>query len=195
MFRIGLTGGIGSGKTTVARIFEVLGVPVYYADITAKRLMNEDESLSLALQDAFGKEIYADGKLERKLLAEKVFNDEKKLQLLNSIVHPLTIQDAEKWVKEQTSSYIIKEAALLFESGSNKALDFVIGVSAPLQLRMERAIARDNVTREQVTARMNKQMDEAKKMDLCDFVIINDEQQMLIPQVLELHQKFLHSKK
>ncbi|MEO6327377.1 MAG: dephospho-CoA kinase [Ginsengibacter sp.] len=191
MLRIGLTGGIGSGKSTVAGIFEVLGIPVYYADVAAKKLMNESEVLKAALQKEFGKDIYSNGRLDRKLLGEKVFNDKKKLDLLNSIVHPVTIEDAEKWISQQTSPYIIKEAALLFESGSNKYLDFIIGVSAPLQLRIERTIARGEITYEQVTARMNKQMDEETKLSLCDYIITNDEQQLLLPQALKLHQQFM----
>jgi dephospho-CoA kinase len=191
MLRIGLTGGIGSGKTTVARIFEVLGIPVYYADVAAKRLMDEDETLKKLLKAEFGNAIYINEKLDKKLLAEIVFNDAKKLELLNSLVHPVTINDAESWIKQQSSPYIIKEAALLFESGSNTSLDFIIGVSAPLQLRIERAMMRDGITKEQVIARLNKQMDEEEKIALCNFVLINDEQHMLLPQVLELHQKFL----
>lgn len=195
MLRIGLTGGIGSGKTTVAGIFEVLGIPVYYADTAAKRLMNENEVLRKELQNEFGKKIYPNGKLDTKLLADIVFNDEQRLQLLNSLVHPATIEDAENWISKQTTSpYIIKEAALLFESGSNKNLHFVIGVSAPLELRIKRAMVRDKITRSEVMARINKQMSEEKKLSLCDFVIINNEEQMLIPQVLELDQKFLHGR-
>ncbi len=127
MLRIGLTGGIGSGKTIVARIFKTLGVPVYYADVAAKKLMNENEELTKAIKIQFGNDIYRNGELDTKALAAMVFNDEVKLALLNSIVHPATIKDAEHWMKQQTSPYIIKEAALLFESGSNKYLDIVIG--------------------------------------------------------------------
>jgi dephospho-CoA kinase len=191
MLRIGLTGGIGSGKSTVARIFETLAIPVYYADIAAKKLMNENEELTKAIKVQFGNNIYLNGKLNTKALAAMVFNDEAKLSLLNSLVHPATIKDAEDWIEQQTSPYIIKEAALLFESGSNRYLDLIIGVNAPLELRIQRAMARDNITREQVTARINKQMDEEEKLALCDYVIINDEQQMLLPQVLQLHEKFL----
>lgn len=191
MLRIGLTGGIGSGKTTVARIFEILGISVYYADVAAKRLMNQDEELIKAISLQFGNDIYFNGKLNRKDLAALVFKDEDKLALLNSLVHPATIKDAEDWMKQQVSPYIIKEAALLFESGSNKYLDIVVGVSAPLQLRMQRTMLRDKITIEQVTARTNKQMNEEKKLALCDYVIINDEQQMILPQVLQLHEKFL----
>ena len=191
MLKIGLTGGLGSGKSTVAHIFEVLGIPVYYADAASKRLMNDDEKVKAAVQNAFGKEVYPGGKLDRKYLSEIVFKDEKKLELLNSIVHPATLLDAAEWLKKQTAHYAIKEAALIFESGSNKALDFVIGIESPLPLRLQRAMKRDNISREQAMARIEKQMNEEKKISLCDFVIINDEQQMVIPQVLALHQKFL----
>ena len=191
MLKIGLTGGLGSGKSTVAHIFEVLGIPVYYADAASKRLMNDDEKVKAAVQNAFGKEVYPGGKLDRKYLSEIVFKDEKKLELLNSIVHPATLLDAAEWLKKQTAHYAIKEAALIFESGSNKALDFVIGIESPLPLRLQRAMKRDNISREQAMARIEKQMNEEKKISLCDFVIINDEQQMVIPQVLELHRKFL----
>ena len=191
MLRIGLTGGLGSGKSTVAHIFEVLGVPVYYADAASKRLMNDDEIVKAAVQNAFGKEVYPGGKLDRKYLAKIVFNDEKKLGLLNSIVHPATLDDAAEWISKQTVPYIIKEAALIFESGSHQSLDHVIGVKAPLPLRLQRAMKRDNISRDEAMARINRQISEEIKMRLCDFIITNDEQQMVIPQVLELHQKFI----
>ena len=195
MLKIGLTGGIGSGKTTIAGIFEVIGIPVYYADIAAKNLMNENKIVRDAIENSFGKNSYLNNKLNREYLAQAVFNDEEKLALLNSIVHPATINDADIWMKKQTSSYIIKEAALLFESGSNKYLDFIIGVSAPIELRIQRTMARDKIERSQVMERISKQMPEETKLGLCDFIIINDEQQMLIPQVLELHQKLLQLSK
>ena len=191
MLKIGLTGGLGSGKSTVAHIFEVLGIPVYYADAASKRLMNDNEKVKADVQNAFGKEVYPDGKLDRKYLAEIVFNDESKLELLNSIVHPATLCDAEEWLKKQTTAYAIKEAALIFESGSNKFLDFVIGVRSPLTLRLQRAIKRDNISGDEAMLRINKQMDEEEKINLCDFVIVNDEQQMIIPQVLALHKSLL----
>jgi len=191
MLRIGITGGLGSGKSTIAHIFEVLGIPVYYADAASKKLMNEDEKLKVAVQNLFGKEVYPEGKLDRKYLAKIVFKDEKKLELLNSIVHPATLLNAAEWMKQQTSSYAIKEVALIFESGAHKSLDYVIGVKSPLELRLQRTIQRDNISKDDAMARITKQMDEEAKINRCDFVIINDEQQMLIPQVLELHQKFL----
>ncbi len=191
MLRIGLTGGIGSGKSTVAAVFEVLGIPVYYADDAAKRLMNEAPSLKAAITKAFGEESYLDGKLNRTFLASVVFKDKNKSSLLNSIVHPATLADAASWMKAQKSPYCIKEAALIFESGSQAGLDLVIGVSAPLSLRVQRVMHRDHISREDVLARIDKQLDESMKMKLCDFVIRNDEQELLIPQVLALHGKFL----
>ena len=191
MLRIGLTGGIGSGKSTVARIFSVLGIPVYDADSSAKRLMAENENLKGKIIEHFGKELYHNGQLNTKHLAEQVFNDPEKTELLNSIVHPATITDAEEWMKKQKSPYLIKEAALIFESGSNKFLDKIIGVSSPLDLRIERTMKRNKITVSQVMDRINLQMDEEEKMNLCDYIIFNDEQQMLIPQVLQLHEQFL----
>lgn len=195
MLSIGLTGGIGSGKTTVAGIFEVLGIPVYYADDAAKRLMAEDENLKAAIENNFSKEAYKNGKLDRKYISDIVFNNPDKLALLNSIVHPATIKDAHEWIQKQNSPYIIKEAALLFESGANKKLDYVIGVKAPLDLRISRTMKRDNLSREEILSRMNKQMNEEAKLALCDYIIVNDEQQLVIPQVLQLHEKFLQLSK
>ena len=191
MLRIGITGGIGSGKTTVADIFHVLGIPVYKSDDASKRLMVEDKDLKKNIIESFGEESYVNGILNRKYLAAQVFNDSQKIALLNSFVHPATINDARRWTEKQNSAYTIKEAALIFESGSDEFLDYVIGVKSPLSLRVERAMRRDNVTRQQVEARMKLQMDEDEKMKRCDFIIINDEQQMLIPQVLLLHERFL----
>lgn len=191
MKRIGLTGGIGSGKSTVAQIFELLGIPVYYADAASKRLMNEDDELKNKIKNAFGKDVYINNELNRKYLSELVFNDSEKVNLLNSLVHPATIKDALQWMQMQKAPYIIKEAALIFESGSNKYLDYVIGVEAPQALRIQRTMDRDNISAQQVEDRMSKQMDEYEKMRLCDFVIINDEQQLVIPQVIFLHEKFL----
>jgi len=191
MVNIGLTGGIGSGKTTVAKIFELLGIPVYYADDAAKRIMNEDEELKTAIQKQFGKEAYKTGELDRSYLSAKVFTDPFQLEILNSLVHPATIRDARKWMSQQKTSYTIKEAALIFESGSAEHLDYVIGVYAPVKLRIKRAMERNHMTYDDVVQRMNKQLDENMKMKLCDFVIYNDEEHLLIPQVIELHQKLL----
>ena len=191
MLRIGLTGGIGSGKSTVARIFEILGIPVYYADDAAKQLMNNDAELRAAIINSFGEKAYAGEELDRSYLASIVFDDPKKLEQLNALTHPATISDANKWMKRQTSPYIIKEAALIFESGSNQHLDLVIGVSAPIDLRIKRVMQRDNISDDVVRARIARQMDEEMKMKLCDFVLQNNEKQLLIPQVLHLHHSLL----
>ena len=188
---IGITGGIGSGKSMVAKVFEVLGIPVYYADDAAKRLMNEDEDLQQQLIASFGDAIYTNGLLNRKVLATLVFNDTKKLSLLNSIVHPVTIKDGEAWMKKQVAPYTIKEAALIFESGANKYLDKVIGVYAPAPLRLQRVMLRDNLPEEAVKARMEKQMDEETKMGLCDYIINNNGQELVIPQVMKIHEMLL----
>jgi len=189
--KIGITGGIGSGKTTVARIFEVLGIPVYYADDAAKRIMNEDEFLKKEIIKNFGELSYVDGKLNREYLASIVFNDKKKLAILNALVHPATIRNSAQWMKCQTTPYAIREAALIFESGGQDQLDYVIGVSAPLELRIERAMHRDKLTRQQVLDRMDRQINETIKMRLCDFVIVNDAKKPVIAQVLKLHETFL----
>lgn len=188
MTKIGITGGIGSGKTTVCRIFEVLGIPVYYADIEAKRLMQEDPGLMAAIRDHFGKEVYdSRGRLDRALLAGMVFGRKEKLEELNALVHPATIRDANEWVGRQTAPYVIKEAALMFESEAFHHVDQVIGVYAPEALRIQRTMHRDGISRGQVLERMRHQLDEEVKMRLCDYVIYNDEQQAVIPQVLQLH--------
>ena len=154
--------------------------------------MNEDENLKQALRKEFGEKVYTDdGQLNRKYLADIVFNNTEQLEKLNALVHPAAIAMGLQWAEKQTAPYIIKEAALMFEAGSAFNLNYVIGVSAPQHLRIQRAMQRDNISREDVLARMSKQIDEHIKMKLCDFILINDEQQMLIPQVLKLHQMFL----
>ena len=190
MIKVGLTGGIGSGKTTVARIFETLGIPVYYADDAAKRLMNSNEELKSLIIKHFGEESYQHGELNRKYIASIVFNDKEKLELLNSLTHPITMQDALVWMNKQTTPYVIKEAALLFESGAAEQLDYIIGVYAPQHIRVKRVMDRDKTTIEEIMKRVSRQIDEEMKMKLCDFVITNNDQQLVIPQVLELDKKF-----
>jgi dephospho-CoA kinase len=192
MLKIGLTGGIGSGKTTVAKVFEVLGIPVYYADEAAKELMHTNELLKQQLILHFGKETYLEGgQLNRKHLSSIVFNNKEKLELLNSLVHPATIADAKEWFSKQQAPYVIKEAALLFESGTAEGLDYIIGVTAPTALRIKRVMERDGVTAEEVKRRMTNQVDEVIKMKLCDFVVHNNEQELLLPQALALHNELI----
>jgi len=193
--KVGITGGIGSGKTTVINIFKTLGIPVFDADTAAKIAMHENEEVKNKIIELFGEAAYVNDELNRKYISGIVFNDALKLEQLNAIVHPVTIAMAEEWMQQQTSAYVLKEAAILFESGAAAGLDYVIGVYAPQHLRIQRAMQRDNVTREEVLKRMAKQIDEHMKMKLCDFVITNDEQQMLIPQVLQVHEKLLSLKK
>ncbi len=191
MLKVGLTGGIGSGKSTVAKIFEVLNVPVYYADAAARRLMHEDESLVGQIRALFGENAYLDKKLNSEFIGTQVFSNQEKLEALNKIVHPATLADAEAWIKLQQTPYIIKEAAILFESGADKQLDLVIGVYSPPELRIERIMKRDGSSREIILQKMSRQMNEEEKMERCDFVLTNDEQSSLLSQVLELHQKLL----
>ena len=195
MFIAGITGGIGSGKSIVAEMFRVLGVPVYDADRAAKRLMQEDEELKKQIINLFGESSYINRKLNTAYLSSVVFENPDELDKLNKIIHPATIEDAKKWFSQQHAPYVVKEAALLFESGSVKDLDFVIGVFAPQTLRIKRVMNRNNMTAEDVKNRMKKQIDEQIKMRLCDAVINNDDTQLVIPQVLTLHEKLLEKSK
>ncbi|MEI6586278.1 MAG: dephospho-CoA kinase [Sediminibacterium sp.] len=191
MLKIGLTGGIGSGKTTVSQIFKILGVPVFDADTAAKEAMEHNPVLKEKLIATFGAAVFVEHKLNRKYLADIVFNDAHQLDVLNALVHPITIAAAADWFATQNSPYVIKEAALIFEAGAGVGLDFVIGVFAPTALKIKRVMDRDHLSREDVLSRMNRQIDDQIKMKLCDFVIQNDNQALLTKQVLELHEKFL----
>jgi dephospho-CoA kinase len=192
MLKIGLTGGIGAGKSTVASIFKVLGVPVFDADATAKNILNTDLVLREQVIAAFGSESYKNGLLDRKYLATLVFNNPDQLAKLNALVHPATIADADKWASSYSDRpYIIKEAALLFEAGTHEGLDYIIGVTAPVELRITRVMARDQVSREEVLSRMQHQLDDTEKMKRCNFVIYNNDASLVIPQVLALHARFI----
>lgn len=191
MLRIGITGGIGSGKSTVARIFQSLGIPVYSSDIEAKRLMKEDPAMREAIRLVFGSDSYQGTQPNTRYLASVVFNDPIALEKLNAIVHPATIADAKKWMQAQQSPYVIKESALLFESGAAGELDRIIGVYAPIALRIQRVMQREPIDREAVIARMNRQLDEEIKRKLCDHVLVNNEQQPLLDPVLKLHAELL----
>lgn len=189
--KIGLTGGIGSGKTTIAKMFEALGIPVYYADNATKELYQTDSILKEKLIQTFGDNTYLNGIFNPQYLRDIVFNDPEKLEQLNQIVHPATIQDAQLWLNKQTAPYVIKEAALIFESGSQRDLDLTIGVTAPLEIRINRVINRDGLTKQEILARMSRQIDDNIKMRLCDEVLLNDDKTPLLPQVLALHEKLL----
>lgn len=190
MLKIGITGNIGGGKTTVSKIFEVLGIPVFYADDAAKKVMVEDPILIDALKKTFGTESYFNGTLNRKHIASIVFNDETQLVKLNSLVHPAVFRAFDNWVAKQHAPYVIKEAALLFESTSYKMCDYSVMVTAPLELRITRVMQRDGFTRAEVESRNARQFSEEKKIQLANYVILNDDTELVIPQVLELHKKF-----
>lgn len=191
MLKVGITGGIGAGKSVVCRVFETLGIPVFNADETAKKLMETDSALVAAIKDLFGDNIYTGHRLDRKKLASIVFEQPVLLEKLNALVHPATIAYGRKWMEEQDAPYTIKEAAIFFESGSDKEMDVMIGVSAPEELRIKRAMQRPGMTREKVLQRMASQMDDAEKMKRCDYVITNDDTAALISQVVALHNTLL----
>lgn len=192
MKKIGITGGIGSGKTTVCKIFESLGIPVYYADDRAKALMIENIELVNGIKNLLGDESYFEnGALNRQHIANIVFKDKKKLEQLNGLVHPAVAKDGITWQQSQSLvPYTLKEAALLIESGSFQALDYLITVWAPKETRIQRVIKRDGTTREEVEARMDKQMSEFEKLKIAQFVIINDGEKSLVQQVQRLHRRF-----
>lgn len=190
---IGVTGGIGSGKTMVCRIFEILGYPVFFADDEAKKVMTEDIHLIEEIKKHFGQDVYfKNGSLNRKFLSDIVFNDSTKLKILNDLVHPATIRAYQLWAKKEQASIIFKEAALLFETNSYKLSDFNILVTAPVELRISRVVNRDHVTEEVVRSRMDKQLPDEEKKKLADFTIVNDDEHALIPQVLSLNNYFLN---
>ena len=192
MFKLGLTGGIGSGKTLVCQIFEKLGVPVYYADLAARDLMNTDAALVAGIRQMFGEKAYGDKGLNRQYLASSVFGDQKKLSRLNQLVHPAVRKDFISWSSGQEGvPYVIEEAAILFESRASEGMDLSVLVYAPEELRINRVMKRDGIQREEVLKRMEHQMSEEKKMEMADHVLINDRNRMILPQVIDLHKKIL----
>jgi dephospho-CoA kinase len=192
MLKIGITGGIGAGKTIVSNLFKTLGAPVYNADQAARRLMESSTEIITSIKKLFGDNAYLpEGKLNNQYLSSIVFSNKELLEQLNAIVHPATIEDADKWMQQQHAPYVIKEAALMYESTAFHYLDAIVLVYAPVSLRILRTTKRDHAKREEVLKRINQQMDENIKMLLADYIIYNDEQQMIIPQVLELHRQFI----
>ncbi|MBC8266099.1 MAG: dephospho-CoA kinase [Flavobacteriales bacterium] len=189
MKKIGLTGGIGVGKTFVSNVFSKLGIPVFLADIQAKKCMSESDDLKKAIAINFGNNIYKEGILQKDILANIVFNDAEKLTQLNKLVHPIVQNKFEIWQKEQTAPFVLKEAAILFESNAHIGLDGVICVTAPLETRIKRVIQRDNCTKESVLKRIENQMPQFEKEQLSDFVIVNDEDKKLLPQILAICKK------
>lgn len=190
MKKIGLTGGIGSGKSMVAEIFSRMGVPVFISDDVAKALQEEDEEVRQAITGVFGKEIYSGNTLNRSRLAEIVFADKKKLEQLNAIVHPAVGKAFEAFCeKNSNAKYVLKESAILYEIGDDKNLDAMIVVTAPDELRIKRVMERDGIEKEAVLKRMKNQVKQEEKAGKANYVIVNDEQQLLIPQVFAVNEK------
>ena len=191
MIKVGLTGNIGSGKSTVARIFESLGIPVYHADLEAKKML-EVELVKTDLLTGFGQEIFDEGTVDRKKLASLVFNNSKKLHELNAIIHPLVKEGLARFFHEnQAYPFVIQEAAILFETGFNKDFDKIILVTSPDELANKRVMLRDGVNISEVEQRRSNQWSQEKKIGLSDFIINNDESEMLLPQVLKIHKALL----
>lgn len=191
MLKVGLTGNIGSGKSTLAKVFESLGVSVYKSDQRAKILMNNNIKIKSELVHAFGSKCYQNHQLNTSYISGVVFDDPNKLTLLNSIVHPYVLEDFDSWSEQQDSPYVIKEAAIMFESGSASLLDKVICVTASKDLRLERVIKRDNSTVENIEKRMLMQWPQKKKVQASDFIIINNDESLVLPQVLIVHHELM----
>ncbi len=191
MIKVGLTGNIGSGKSTVAGVFETLGVPVYHADTEAKKFL-DSKDVRESLKKKFGSEIFEKGKINRRMLAGLVFNDKQALGFLNSLIHPLVGKDFEKWVGVHSlAPYVVQEAAILFESGFYKMFDKVITVISTPGQAVRRVMLRDDVPEEEVVRRMKNQWPAEKKKELSDFVIYNDNSKLVIPQVIDIHRQLL----
>lgn len=193
MLKVGITGGIGSGKSVVCKIFAALGIHVFDADSEAREIVDTSEKVRTQIKKEFGDDMYdASGKLERKKMAALVFKDKEALLRLNSIVHPAVVKKSEQWAKQfKDVPYIVREAAILFESGTNKGLDKIITVTAPEDLRIQRVMARDQKSKEDILSVIKNQSSDKEKIKKSDFVIINDEKKMLLPQVLTIHEKLL----
>ncbi|WMI65544.1 dephospho-CoA kinase [Aestuariibaculum sp. YM273] len=191
MIVVGLTGGIGSGKTTVAKQFEALGIPVYIADIEAKKLMVTSSVIKTKLIELFGKEVYVDGELNKPFIANIIFNDKTYLQKMNAIVHPEVGKHFEAWKLKQNAPYVIKEVAILFENGGNKQCDLVITVTAPMDLRIQRLLKRDDTTEEKIQAIIKNQWSDEDKIALSDFVVDNVNLEETKDQVERIHEQIV----
>lgn len=189
--KLGVTGGIGSGKTSVCRVFTALGIPVFSADPVAREIMENDKGIMRKINSIAGKDLYISGSLNRKELATLIFNDNNLLEKVNSLVHPIVFEHFKRWNVEQTAPYVIMEAAILFESGASKLVNKIVTVIAPMEERLERVIHRNSLSREQVLARMRNQIDDDSRIKLSDYVIHNSENDMIIPAILKIHDDIL----
>lgn len=190
---VGLTGGIGSGKTTVARMFENLGIPIYIADVEAKRLMRNSKYIKRKIIALFGQESYVDNELNRPFLASRIFKDASLLESMNAIVHPRIKMDFERWLKKQNSVYVIKEAAIIFEQNMQSQYDYIITVTADPKDRIARVLKRDNTSERDIMNIINNQIPDEEKIRNSDFVIVNIQLEDTQKQVLKTHHKILKS--
>jgi dephospho-CoA kinase len=190
--KLGITGGIGSGKTSVCRVFNILGIPVFSADPEAQRIMNSDKVVIEGINKIAGKDLYPEGTLDRRELAALIFNDPGSLRKVNSLVHPVVFDNFLSWSEEQKTPYVIMEAAILFESGASNLVDRVATVYAPVEERIARVTRRNQLTREQVLERIRNQMDDEARMKRSDYIINNSENEMIIPVILKIHEDLLN---
>jgi dephospho-CoA kinase len=193
VYTVGITGGMGSGKSTVCRVFEVLGIPVFSSDDAGRRLLQDDAAVRAQVVDAFGEGVYVDGTLDRKALAALVFGDPPSLARLNAIVHPAVRSAFRAWAEAQRSPYVINEAAILVESGGHAELDHLITIAAPEQERIARVIKRDGLTMGQVRQRLLNQITDEARASVADDIIVNDGVQLVIPQVLAMHETLIRN--
>ena len=195
MYKVGLTGGIGSGKSTVAELLNIRGVAIYDSDSRAKELMNGNEALREALIAAFGAECYTDAGLNRAWLAERVFGNKAELERLNAIVHPAVIRDFAAWAEAQEGDYVVLESAILLEAGLEEHVDVVVAVMAPKDIRLERAMQRDGVSREQIEERMRNQMSDDERTDRAKYAVVNIDIEELEEDVEQLHRRLCYDSK
>jgi dephospho-CoA kinase len=191
MLKVAITGGIGSGKSLVCQVFKTLGIPIFNADDTSNQLVENNLELKASIIELFGKEAYINGNYNRKFIGNIVFSNPEKLQLLNDLIHPLAIQEAKQWFEEQHAPYAIKEAAILFESNAQQDIDIVIGITAPEAVRIERVMQRTGYNKEEVIKRIALQMPEEEKMAKCHYVIQNDNNTAILPQLLRIHEALM----
>jgi len=190
---IGLTGGIGSGKTTVTRMFKELGIPIYIADIEAKKLTNTSDIIRKEIIHVLGENSYIEGKLNNKYVAELIFSDADLLKKINNIIHPKVAEHFKKWIDEQEAPYVIKEAAILFENNGYQNCDFTILITAPLEVRIDRVLKRDSITRKEISDRIKNQWSDAKKKKLADIIIENIHLETTQKEVQKIHLYLLKS--
>jgi dephospho-CoA kinase len=191
IMKLGVTGGIGSGKTSVCKVFSVLGIPVFFADPEANLVMNSDENIIRELNKLAGNDLYSEGSLNRKKLAALIFKDQDLLKKVNSLVHPVVFDNFKQWTEIQDTPYVIMEAAILFESGASKLVDRIATVIAPVEERISRVTQRNTLSREQVMERINNQIKDSERIKRSDYIINNSENEMIIPVILKIHEDIL----